>query len=204
MQTLTHKPSSSSSSQPLEFRQTHDTQYVIYLNDLNLGAIAFNITADRWEYRPFSRPVKATGTLEQCKDAALLDLAPEALHHHKYLDSTLASLPHRFHIEHDPALGYRAHFTLLTPTPAPGPDGATQSVAYSTYFPTADEALNAHRDAYIDDVIAYQAFRALLALSERFDGDAVINAFELLKQINPYEDYYLDAAAGRVPPVSAL
>ena len=190
--------------QPLEFRQTHDTQYVIYLNDLNLGAISFNITADRWEYTPFSRPVKATGTLEQCKDVAQLDLAPEELDHHKYLDSTLNNLPHRFHIDHHPALGYRAHFTSLTPAPAPGPDGTAQPVAYSTYFPTADEALNAHRDAYIDDVIAYQAFRALLALSERFDGDAVINAFELLKQINPYEDYYLDAAAGRVPPVSAL
>ncbi|MEM8610798.1 MAG: hypothetical protein AAGF93_02185 [Cyanobacteria bacterium P01_H01_bin.105] len=213
MKTVTHNPSSPfpatsfpfpSFPQPLEFHQTHSTQYVIYLNDLNLGAIAFNITASRWEYTPFSCPVKATGTLEQCRIFALNDLQP---HPYSYSHATPSSLPPRFHIEHHPGQGYRAHFNPLTPGPTPESGNTTLSILpthYSEYFPTAELALKAHLSEYIEDLVQFQAFQTLLALAQRFDGEAVINAFELLKQINPDEDYYLDAAAGRVEPVSEL
>ena len=68
MQTLTQSP-----TKGLEFRQTHDTQYVIYRGDRTLGHIAFNITAMRWEYAPYAQSVKAVGTLEECKAAADAD-----------------------------------------------------------------------------------------------------------------------------------
>ena len=69
MQTLTQKP--------LEFRQTHDTEYRIYRDNQNVGTIAFNIAAMRWEYNPYGESVKAVGTLEQCQSAAEVDLTPE-------------------------------------------------------------------------------------------------------------------------------
>ena len=205
MKTVTHNPSASFPSspfsasfpQPLEFRQTHDTQYVIYLNDLNLGAIAFNITAKRWEYSPYGQSVKAVGNYEQCRAAAIEDLQP---HPYSYSHATPSSLPPRFHIEHHPGQGYRAHFNPLTPAP----DNTILPTTYSPYFPSAELAIKAHLSDYIEDLIQYQAFVTLLALAQRFDGEAVINAFELLKQTNPDDDYYLDAAAGRVEPVSAL
>ena len=65
MQTLTQNP--------LEFRQVHDTEYRLFVDGRNVGAIAFNITAMRWEYNRLSEPVKAVGTLEQCKAAAEAD-----------------------------------------------------------------------------------------------------------------------------------
>lgn len=79
-----------------------------------------------------------------------------------------------------------------------------QPTHYSDCYPTADLALKAHLVQYVEDLIHYEAFQALLSLSQRFDGQAVIDAFALLKQINPDEDYYLDAAADRVPPISEL
>ena len=205
MQTLTFPPqpsqsssqaSQSSSQPPLEFRETHSTQYVIYRNDRNLGAIAFNITAMRWEYRPYGQAVKAVGTLEQCKDAATQDLQAHPSH---YAHATPDNLPPRLYIVKQP-LGYRAYFNPLTP----GPGNTARPTFYSPYLPTADFALKAHLSEYIEDLIQYEAFQVLLSLSQRFDGQAVIDAFERLKQINPDKDYYLDAAAGRVPPISAL
>ena len=68
MQTLTQSP-----TKGLEFRQTHDTQYVIYRGDRTLGHIAFNITAMRWEYAPYAQSVKVVGTLEECKASAEAD-----------------------------------------------------------------------------------------------------------------------------------
>ena len=127
-------------------------------------------------------------------------------HPYHYSHATLSSLPPRFHIEHHPVLGYRAHFTPLTPDATNTPSDPTDatntplsipSTHYSPYHPTPDLALADHLPNYIEDLIAYEAFQTLLALSQRFDGQAVINAFELLKEINPDNDYYLDVEAGR-------
>ncbi|MEM8610440.1 MAG: hypothetical protein AAGF93_00365 [Cyanobacteria bacterium P01_H01_bin.105] len=128
--------------------------------------------------------------------------APAAIqpHPYSYANATLPSLPPRFYIEHHSVLGHKAYFTPLTPSA----NGDDKPVAYSDYHPTADLALAAHLPNYIEDLIAYEAFQTLLALSQRFDGQAVIDAFELLKDLNPDDDYYLDAAAGRVPPISEL
>ncbi len=58
----------------LEFRQTHDTEYLVVDPDTRVhGRIAFNIEAMRWEYNPYGQPVKAVGTLEQCQQAAEAD-----------------------------------------------------------------------------------------------------------------------------------
>lgn len=133
---------------------------------------------------------------------------PARSHPYHYSHYTPSSLPPRLHLVKQP-LGYRAYFTPLTPTLSTpsGPASTSQpnpSTHYSDYFPTADLALTAHLPNYIEDLIAYEAFQTLLALSQRFDGQAVIDAFERLKQINPDQDYYLDAAAGRVLPISEL
>ncbi len=128
-------------------------------------------------------------------------IPPTRSHPYHYSHSTPSSLPPRFHIEHHPVLGYRAYFTPLTPDL---PNGVAQSTHYTPYHPTADLALQAHLPNYIEDLIRYEAFQTLLALSQRFDGQAVIEAFELLKDLNPDQDYYLDVAAGKAPPISEL
>ena len=69
MQTLTQNP--------LEFRQVHDTEYRLFINGQNVGRIAFNITAMRWEYSPYGQPVRAVGTLEYCQDVATDELTPK-------------------------------------------------------------------------------------------------------------------------------
>lgn len=72
MQTLTQNP--------LEFRQVHDTEYRLFINGQNVGRIAFNITAMRWEYNPYGQSVRAVGTLEYCCDVATEELTqPEPL-----------------------------------------------------------------------------------------------------------------------------
>ena len=68
MQTLTQNP--------LEFREVHDTEYRLFINGQNVGRIAFNITAMRWEYNPYGQPVRAVGTLEHCCDVATDELMP--------------------------------------------------------------------------------------------------------------------------------
>lgn len=65
MQTLTQNT--------LEFSQVHSTEYRIIADGQNLGMISFNIAAMRWEYTPYSQPVRAVGTLEECKAAAQSD-----------------------------------------------------------------------------------------------------------------------------------
>ena len=62
---------------PLEFRQVHDTEYRLFIDGQNVGRIAFNITAMRWEYNPYAQSVRAVGTLEQCQDAATDELMPK-------------------------------------------------------------------------------------------------------------------------------
>ncbi|MEM9264495.1 MAG: hypothetical protein AAGA46_03130 [Cyanobacteria bacterium P01_F01_bin.13] len=64
----------------LEFREVHSTEYRIIANDQNLGMISFSIIKMCWSYTPYGQPVKASGTLEQCKAAAQADLEePEPL-----------------------------------------------------------------------------------------------------------------------------
>ena len=125
----------------------------------------------------------------------LSDLTPHLTrsHPYHYAHATLSSLPPRLSIERHPTQGYRAHFKPLTP----GPGNFPLPTHYTPYHPTADLALQAHLPNYIEDLIAYEAFQTLLSLAQRFDGRAVINAFELLKEINPDDDYYLDEINGR-------
>ena len=61
----------------LQFRQTSDSQYVIYRGTENVGTIAFNITAMRWEYNPYGQAVVAVGSLDHCKAEANRDLSPK-------------------------------------------------------------------------------------------------------------------------------
>ena len=117
---------------------------------------------------------------------------PVCPHPYSYTHATSDSLPPRLHIAKQP-LGYRAYFIPLIPDAS-----NNQLPTCSTpYHPTADLALAAHLPNYIEDLIAYEDFQTLLALSQRFDGRAVLNAFELHKEINPDDDYYLDVEAGR-------
>ena len=77
------------SQNPLEFRQVHDTEYRLFVDGQNVGRIAFNITAMRWEFNAYAEAVSAVGTLEQCQDAATDELIPKpeptvtvvAIHH---------------------------------------------------------------------------------------------------------------------------
>ena len=139
-----------------------------------------------------------TLTLTQCDRTSLIAHPAPAPRPYSYAHTILSSLPPRLYIEHHPSQGYRAHFTPLTPNSLPpGPGNFPLPTHYTPYHPTPDLALAAHLPNYIEDLIAYEAFQTLLALSQRFDGQAVINAFELLKEINPDDDYYLDVEAGR-------
>ncbi|MFG6101172.1 hypothetical protein U2F10_02890 [Leptothoe sp. EHU-05/26/07-4] len=131
------------------------------------------------------------------------------VHPYEYATSaTPSNLPPRLHIVRQ-SLGYRAYFDPLlqadpTSTDATNTDQQPSSTYYSDYHPTAELALAAHLPEYIEDLVAYDAFQTLLALSQKYDGQAVIDAFERLKQVNPDEDYYLDAELGKVPPISEL
>lgn len=58
---------------PLEFRH-EDTQFIVVDPDgRNLGRIAYDLTAHRWEYNPYGESTKTVGTLEACKSAAEAD-----------------------------------------------------------------------------------------------------------------------------------
>lgn len=68
MKTLTQKPATG-----LEFRH-NDTEFIIIdAEGNNRGHIGFDLTRHQWCYIPYGQPVKAVGTLEQCKAAAEAD-----------------------------------------------------------------------------------------------------------------------------------
>lgn len=65
MQTLT--------STTLEFRH-NDTEFIIIdPQGNNRGHIGYDLTRHQWCYIPYAQPIKATGTLEQCQQAAQSD-----------------------------------------------------------------------------------------------------------------------------------
>ncbi|MEM9805961.1 MAG: hypothetical protein AAF959_11820 [Cyanobacteria bacterium P01_D01_bin.56] len=68
MQTLTNSA--------LEFRHD-DTEVTIYRDGQNVGRIAYSFEFMRWEYAPMGKAVRATGSLEQCCDAATDELMPK-------------------------------------------------------------------------------------------------------------------------------
>ena len=68
MQTLTQSA--------LEFRESKG-QFLVYSDGQNVGTIAYNLTAYRWEYNGYGQSVSAVGSLEHCKEAARQDNAPK-------------------------------------------------------------------------------------------------------------------------------
>lgn len=179
------------------------------LNAPNAGTIAFNIELMRWEYTPYGQPVHTLGTFNECVQGAMdhylqsaspstTPVQPQS-HPYHYAHVTTENLPPRLHITQN-NLGFRAHFKPLTP----GTGNTQLPDHYSPYCDTAELALKVHLSEYIEDLVQYESFQALLGLSQRFDGQAVIDAFERLKNLNPDEDYYLDAEKGVAPSVGSL
>ena len=61
---------------------THqDTEFSITTPDgQNFGHIGYDLTRHQWVYTPYGQPIKAVGTLEQCKAAAQVDYAEAQSH----------------------------------------------------------------------------------------------------------------------------
>ena len=62
---------------PLEFRQV-DGECHLYIDGNNVGRIAYNIEADRWEFNAYGQPISKVGNYEACCDAVIDELMPKA------------------------------------------------------------------------------------------------------------------------------